>query len=303
MLARQNEGTNCIFKRSTKKNRDRLFRDVLNLEYLAWLRALPLLLALVFSGQNHANQNDKLERINVLYQSLLTDYVTIDEKNGLPANMMDYAGIKADERLPRLLKAIQGYPKSLLDTNDKKIAFYLNAYNILAAAKVSEHWPLFKLRSLGNYFKPVWTHPAGEVCGDKMTLRILEHEILRKLDEPRIHFALNCASVSCPDLRKEPYEAIKLEQQLSEQTKIFLTQKGKGMTIKGDELTLSPIFNWFSEDFEPEGGVLAFIKPFLPEADHSWKIEGYFDYDWAVNDHLSGAERTKIKRSGGTWFN
>ena len=302
MLVRQNEGTNCIFKRSTIKNKARLYCDVLGFGCLAGLRSFLLLFVLVFSGQMQANQNDELERINVLYQSLLTDYVTVDEKNGLPANMMDYAGIKADERLPRLLMAIQAYPKSLLDTNDRKIAFYLNAYNILAAAKVSEHWPLFKLRSLGNYFKPVWTHPAGEVCGDKMTLRKLEHEILRKLGEPRIHFALNCASVSCPDLRQEPYEATKLEQQLSEQTQIFLTQKGKGMTIKGSELTLSPIFNWFSEDFEPEGGVLAFIKPFLPEAEHAWKIDGYFDYDWAVNDHLTGSERTKIKRSG-SWFN
>lgn len=259
-------------------------------------------------------QDGALETINTLYQGVLTDYVSSGDKNGLPANMVDYAGVKADQRLAELLRLIQQYPKTRLHSREKQIAFYLNAYNILAIAKVTENWPLFKLRSLGSFFKPVWAHPAGEVCGDAMTLRKLEHEILRKLGDPRIHFALNCASMSCPDLRLEPYKFETLERQLTEQTHIFLSQEGKGLSQTGNELTLSPIFKWFSEDFDSAGGVLPFIKAYLPQVtslsesssarstEPDWEITGYFEYDWAINDHLSAAERMKLKRSN-TWFN
>lgn len=248
--------------------------------------------------------DDRLSALNTLYQQVLDTHVSSGNKNGLPANMVDYSAIKADPRLAQLKGMLEAYPKEQLDTQAKKIAFYLNAYNILAIAKVCDHWPLFKLKSMGTFYKPVWTHQVGEVCGEKMTLRKLEHEVLRKLGEPRIHFALNCASMSCPDLRNEPYVAEKLESQLEEQTRIFLSQSGKGLLIEGDRLLLSSIFEWFEEDFSDEGGVLAFVQPYLPTTDKAWKISGYLEYDWSVNDHLSGSERTKIKRSSGsTWFN
>lgn len=247
--------------------------------------------------------DSELQEFHELYQAFLNDHVKLGKKNGLSANMVDYAAVKKDERLRQLLALLNAYPKERLDSTSKTIAFYLNAYNILAIDKVAKHWPLFKLKSLGSYFKPVWAHPAGEVCGEPVTLRSLEHEILRKQGEPRIHFALNCASMSCPDLRLEPYVAGKLEEQLQDQTRIFFGQK-KGVVVNAEKLKLSKIFDWFEEDFEEGGGVLAFVTDYLPKVEKSWQIEGYLDYDWAVNDELSGAELMRIKRGGSnTWFN
>lgn len=245
----------------------------------------------------------ELRHIHELYARILDTHLSEGEKNNKPLNLVDYAALRRDERLPRVLQLVKSYPLERLDSPQKKIAFYLNAYNLLAMHKVAEHWPLQKLKSLGSFYRPVWTHYAGQVCGEKMTLRQLEHGILRKLGEPRIHFALNCASVSCPDLRAEPYVAERLEAQLEDQTRVFLSQANKGMEIQGHRLTLSPLFDWFSEDFAPSGGVLAFLQPYLPANQGEWKIAGYFEYDWEINDHLTTYELNRIKRRRDTWFN
>lgn len=248
-------------------------------------------------------KDKELEALNQLYQNFLSEHVEPGIKNGLPANMVDYAEAKKDERLGRLLTLLDGYPKERLNTKSKTIAFYLNAYNILAINKVATHWPLSKLKSLGNSFQPVWAHPAGDVCGEAVTLRSLEHEVLRKQGDPRIHFALNCASMSCPDLRLEPYTYDKIEAQLQSQTETFFTQN-KGVVVDGNRLRLSKLFDWFSGDFSGHGGVLAFVNHYLPAQSGSWEIESYLTYDWTVNDELSGSELRKIKRNGGnTWFN
>jgi len=284
MLVKQSAHTSCICR-----------------EFQRIVVALALSLLCVSAA--YAEPDQELQAINASYKALLDAYVMPGNKNDRPANMVDYDAVRNDPRLPQLQALLKDYPKARLDTREKKIAFYLNAYNILAIAKVTQHWPIERLKSLGTYFKPVWTHPVGEVCGDEMTLRILEHDILRKLNEPRIHFALNCASMSCPDLRAEPYVVEKLEQQLQEQTQIFLTQDGKGLKIEGNQIKLSSIFDWFEEDFADHGGVMGFIRPYLPERD-DWEIAGYLYYDWSVNDHLSGSELMKIKRNrGNTWFN
>ena len=242
-------------------------------------------------------QDPALTELNALYQSLLNDYVAPGEKNGLKANMVNYADIRHDDRLDDLMLRLQNYPRESLDTQPKQVAFYLNAYNILSLTKVADNWPLKKLKSLGSFFKPVWTHSAGQVCGEKMTLRILEHDILRKLNEPRIHFALNCASMSCPDLRLEPYTADALELQLEDQLKTFIQQEGKGFLVVGDgEVKVSKIFEWFEEDFEPMGGVSKIIQNYLPSQDKTWEVVGYLDYDWDVTCHLTGAEKNKVKR-------
>ena len=245
----------------------------------------------------------ELRHIHELYAHILDTHLSEGEKNNKSLNLVDYAALRRDDRLPQVLQLVKSYPLERLDSPQKKIAFYLNAYNLLAMHKVAEHWPLQKLKSLGSFYRPVWTHYAGQVCGEKMTLRQLEHGILRKLGDPRIHFALNCASVSCPDLRAEPYVAERLEAQLEDQTRIFLSQANKGMEIQGNRLILSPLFDWFAEDFAPSGGVLAFLQPYLPANQGEWNIAGYFEYDWEINDHLTTYELNRIKRRRDTWFN
>jgi len=95
--------------------------------------------------------------------------------------------------------------------------------------------------------------------------------------------AIVCASVSCPDLRNEPYTAAKLNQQLNDQAKIFLANNKKGMVIQQGELKVSKIFKWFKQDFDRAGGVEGFIRDYRTDLAGSTKVDDYLDYDWAVN--------------------
>ena len=118
----------------------------------------------------------------------------------------------------------------------------------------------------------------------------IEHEILRKMDEPRIHVAIVCASVSCPDLRLEAFKADSLNEQLNDQMKMFLQSSEKGMRIdkNNNRVYLSSIFKWFEDDFESRGGVLKFISNYVsPETAKElsdFRIDvSYLDYNWSVN--------------------
>ena len=128
----------------------------------------------------------------------------------------------------------------------------------------------------------------GVVGGKETTLHVIEHEILRKMGDPRIHAAIVCASVSCPDLRQEAFTAENLDVQLDDQLKQFLANPGKGLKIDrvDKRISLSRIFDWFEEDFEPKGGVLKFIARYVPEKDREWIAKGsvsYLDYNWDLN--------------------
>lgn len=272
------------------------------------LKLVYLLFALGFSGNVASSSQpsgakpiggtpESLAQFHQLYQSVLNDAVFSGEKNGVQLNLVDYASLRNDERLDWLMTFLEGFDHAQLTSSEDRTAYFLNAYNIMAINKVCENWPLKSLRSLGNAFRPVWTHQCGRLNHEQMTLRVLEHDILRQQSEPRIHFALNCASVSCPDLRKEPYVGERLEAQLREQTLGFFRQQGKGLMSEGSKLWLSPLLDWFSGDFADVGGVDVFLKEYLPLAPEGkeWEIQGFLRYDWEVNCHLSGREKRSLR--------
>jgi Protein of unknown function, DUF547 len=169
-----------------------------------------------------------------------------------------------------------------LSSREEKQAFYINAYNILALKMVADHWPAESIKDSGSLLSPVWDKPAGELGGKPGTLGELEHKILRPMGEPRIHLAIVCASVSCPDLRNEPYTAAQLNKQLDEQARNFLANPAKGLKIEKDALHVSQIFDWFEQDFAASGDVKGFIKKYKPDAP-DLKIKANLPYDWAVN--------------------
>lgn len=114
---------------------------------------------------------------------------------------------------------------------------------MLAIKTVLDHWPLQSIRDAGSFFSPVWKKPAGMVAGKVRSLHEIEHDILRAMHEPRIHFAIVCASVSCPDLRPEAYNAAQLDDQLDDQATIFLSRQQKGLRIEANGVQLSKIFD------------------------------------------------------------
>ena len=127
------------------------------------------------------------------------------------------------------------------------------------------------------------------VEGTEITLNDIENRVIRaRFDEPRIHFALNCAARSCPPLRAEAYLPAALDAQLEEQTKAFLADRAHNRVEK-NHYRLSRIFDWYAEDFEETAGsVQAFVRPYFVEAGEKVPAEDagvkHVDYDWALNE-------------------
>ena len=257
---------------------------------MSWFnKILPsLFVAFVFAAGVQADQGS-LESLNRLYGEILEDYTQPSEIEGMPLTSVDYQSLKGDERWPLVVEKLAEISASELPTPDHQMAFYINAYNILAIDKVLSNWPLRSLRSVGSMINPVWLHDAGRVAGEPVTLNYLEHEVLREMGDPRVHMAINCASISCPDLRQEPYTAKNLDDQLNDQVERFLSQEGKGLVVDSEDRTvhLSAVFDWFEEDFEAVGGVDAFVQSYRPDLKGDWSYEADLGYNWGINSQLT----------------
>jgi hypothetical protein len=216
------------------------------------------------------------------YASILKRHVTPQTKQGIKLNWVDYSGLKQDPLWPKVIQRVQGYPTATLKGRKEKLAFYINAYNILAMKMVTDHWPLKSIKDVGSLFSPVWKKTAGTIDGKKVTLDQIEHKILRTMGEPRIHMSIVCASISCPDLRRKPYTAAKLNAQLDDQSASFLNNSSKGVHLSGNKIKVTKIFDWFGKDFEKLGGVKAFIGNYV-NLPAGGKINGYLNYNWSVN--------------------
>lgn len=214
---------------------------------------------------------------------------------------VDYAAVGTDPRLPRYLAQLDATDPAGLPTEAARLALWINAYNAYTLQLVADAYPVASIRDvsgssrlLGWLLKRTpWDIRFARVGGVEYTLNEIEHEVLRKrFHEPRLHFAIVCAAVSCPPLRSEAYVPGKLESQLADQARQFL-RAGPGNAFDGERRVarLSAIFSWFQEDFGgSDATVLAFVAPYAPEAvqadlaAHStvWQVK-YSDYDWALN--------------------
>ncbi|MFZ4698979.1 MAG: DUF547 domain-containing protein [Candidatus Methylumidiphilus sp.] len=216
------------------------------------------------------------------YAEVLQSSVTQGSKHGTQLALVDYAGLKKSGALDAVYRTLAAFPLAELNSREEKLAFYINAYNILALKTVVDHWPVESIKDVGNLIKPVWDKPAGELGGKAVTLGQIEHTVLRPMGEPRIHLAIVCASVSCPDLRNEPYTAAQLDRQLDEQAQRFMDNRGKGLQVADGQIRVSKIFDWFGKDFDKSGGVEAFVRRYRPQLP-SMPVEADIAYDWAVN--------------------
>lgn len=205
---------------------------------------------------------------------------------------VDYRSLKKSQDWKRLVHQVRVAKPSQL-TRNEQLAFWINAYNILAIDLISEHYPIDGIKQIGSFFSPVWDLEVATIEGRTISLGTIEHEILRKMGEPRIHGAIVCASVSCPSLARTPFRPASLDADLSAAMRSWLANREKGIAIDRSNrvVRLSKVFDWFEEDFESRGGVLTAITPFLEPDDATWiRAEGkkasirYFGYDWSLND-------------------
>jgi len=217
-------------------------------------------------------------------------------KNGL----VHYAAIQKNPNLfDGAVSAIGHIKREEYDpwSQNEKKAFWINAYNIGAIKLIVDYYPL--KRSLGlqalryppnsiQQIPDVWNQKALTILGRKVSLNYMENGILRKeFQDPRIHFAIVCASLGCPVLRDEPYVPEQLDAQLDEAARHFMQDHKKvNYDARNNTLYLSPIFKWFKEDFEKVGGVISFVKKYKPEGmplRDDAKIQ-WLDYDWSLNE-------------------
>jgi len=250
---------------------------------------LALLGAVVLSSSAGAAGAEPLDE--GLYASLLTRYTR--EVPDAARVRVDYRGLTRSPDWERLIENVERSDPSQLRLRDARLAYWINVYNILAIQMVVRNYPLESIRDVGSFLTPVWKRDAGTLSGRVVSLHEVEHEILRPMGDPRIHAAIVCASTSCPSLRREPYSASRIQAQLDDALGRWLVDRDKGLRIdrSDDTLHLSRIFDWFEEDFEPDGGVLIYLMPHMNEVDRRWwKSHGegadveFMDYDWRLNE-------------------
>ncbi|MEO8752170.1 MAG: DUF547 domain-containing protein [Casimicrobiaceae bacterium] len=201
------------------------------------------------------------------------------------AGAVNYPGFQDSTAFARYVQAL-GKP-ARLDGRAEMLAYYINAYNALAIQGILEGLSPSSLLGRARYFK----FKEWPLNGRSVTLEDLEHKILRPLSEPRMHFAIVCASQSCPLLRAEAYTAGMLEAQLDEQARQFVNDPSRNrFDNAGRTANLSPIFNWFGEDFRgAAGSVQKYVGRYAADKEvalglgsDAFKVE-WLDYDWRLN--------------------
>ncbi|MEJ8802042.1 DUF547 domain-containing protein [Pontibacter sp. H249] len=213
------------------------------------------------------------------------------QKHVESSGFVNYKGFIQDSSALNLyLRTLQaGVPDPNTWTQEEQLAYWINAYNAYTIKLIVNKYPLKSIKDLNStiaipFVNTIWDRRFFTLGGRKYSLNKIEHEILRKkFHEPRIHFAINCASVSCPVLRREAYTAAKLEQQLSEQAITFINDPTKNQLSSGNP-KLSSIFNWFGSDFKKDGSIISFINRYSSISIKEDASVEYLEYDWRLNE-------------------
>lgn len=229
---------------------------------------------------------------------------------------VDYAQLKTRDAELRTVEAqFGGVPPAEVArwTREEQIAFWSNAYNVFTLRAIVDHYPIrARFFSVGprnsiRQISGVWDTLKWTVAGRQVTLDDIEHKILRPtFQEPLVHFAVNCASVSCPILAAAPYRAPMLRQQFEAAARTYLASP-LGLVVQGNTVLVSSIFKWYGDDFiaqyrdrgpargsDSDRAILGVVATFGPDAAATLARSGtarvrFLDYDWSLNDvHGSG---------------
>lgn len=259
----------------------------------------------VLSDANHLVQSQTKMALHDEWNTLLSRHVK--PINSGHSSAVDYAAIQQDRTiLTDYLNQLSLITQAEFDAWDKasQLAFLINAYNAWTVELILTKYPdLDSIKDLGGFFSSPWDKSFIPLLGKTSSLNDIEHKLIRGSDrynDPRIHFAVNCASIGCPALREEAYTGTKLELQLTEQTERFLADSSRNYA-KGDSLYLSSIFKWYGDDFakgfrnthsieaflllysNSNKGVLT-LTPKQRQAAEKQQLDiEFLDYDWSLN--------------------
>ena len=197
---------------------------------------------------------------NVNYKSFKTDH----------KKLLDYVYV---------LSIIYSQGRFQSFSKEEKLAYWINAYNAFTIDLILRNYPIKSIKNI----KDPWDQRLWKL-GDKWYhLNDIEHQILRKMDEPRIHFAIVCASYSCPKLQNEAYTHENIEAQLTKATKEFLHDPERN-NISQNNLELSKIFQWFAKDFKQNGSLIDFLNQYSDIKISAKAKKSFKDYNWDLNE-------------------
>lgn len=233
---------------------------------------------------------------HAVFDSLLQKHVTSE-------GAVNYKGFIQDSiQLNSYLTLLKNnHPNKKNWSNDEQLAYWINAYNAFTVKLIIDYYPVKSIKDIKNgigFVNSVWDIKFIKIEGQEYDLNNIEHSIIRKqFKEPRIHFAVNCASYSCPSLRSEAFVANRLEAQLDEQTRAFFNDERKNKIISEDKIILSSLLKWYSTDFTNKGilsrifggkgrskNLINFVNPYVKtEISKDAEIK-FMEYRWDLNE-------------------
>jgi hypothetical protein len=211
---------------------------------------------------------------HMAWEELLQNHLQDDGK-------VDYKGFLRDKpRLDYYLESLALQPPQEDWSTPARMAYYINLYNAGTVALILENYPVKSIRDIDR----PWAKKRIRVGAEQLSLGDIEHKILRKMGDARIHFAINCASISCPKLPKYAFTESGIESQLNQAARGFINDPERNV-ISPDQTEVSKIFKWFRSDFKGEGGSLVeYLNRFLDKPIPKGTAVKFLSYDWALND-------------------
>lgn len=221
------------------------------------------------------------------YARLLAGHVREGTIDGVRVGVVDYAALSRDPDYPLALAELaEAQPETM--SRDERMAYWMNAYNLLAIRLVVDEYPIGSILEVGTEPGDVWGMKAGTAGGRAVSLGEIEDTLRRDFRDPRVHFALVAAAVSCPDLRS--YDPNELDAQLEEAARDFLANERRGARVARDGVEVSRLLHASQAEFEARGGVVAFLRSHAPPS-VAERLEGArvhdlgkLPYDWSLND-------------------
>ena len=228
------------------------------------LTSLFLMLSFALLGQKNIHEQ---------WTSALKNYVD-NEGN------VNYAKWKNDTTaLDNYISSLEENPPAEYWSKNDSLAYFINAYNAVTVKLILDNYPL---KSIRNLVTP-WRFKRFNLNEKKVSLDHIEHNILKKMGEPRIHFAINCASASCPKLLNKAFYSHTMEKQLEAVTKDFINDKKRNL-IGEKEMSVSRIFQWFAGDFGTKKERYAFIRRYAQDPVAKNAKVRFLKYDWSLNE-------------------
>lgn len=208
------------------------------------------------------------------------NWTALLQKNVSKSGVVNYKGFKKEGKaLSTYLNELSANVPTKSWSRNATLAYWINAYNAYTVKLIVDNYPTKSIKDIND----PWGKKFISLEGKKYSLEGIENEILRKMDEPRIHFAINCASVSCPNLSNEAYTEANLEQQLKAAAKSFINDKSKN-AITANKIEVSKIFDWFGDDFKKKGSVIDFLNLYSTTKINGNAQVNYKVYNWNLNE-------------------